>query len=120
MDVDISQPEIFIGGTVGVMMVFTLSSAIEQAVVATAETSTAEVRKQFSDVAEMSANSAIPERKADYGSFVSVVTKAAVRQMVKPGLLAAATPFVLSVGIMGVTGPAGKESSHWKPTLHAK
>ncbi|CEM16186.1 unnamed protein product [Vitrella brassicaformis CCMP3155] len=92
--VDLAQPEVFIGGLIGAMMVFLFSSWAMESVGRAAQEVVKEVRRQFSecpgimDFAE----------KPDYHTCVAIVSRAALREMVKPGLLSVLSP--LAVGFV--------------------
>ena len=92
--VDISKPPVFVASLVGAALVILFSSFAIQAVGKSAFAVIEEVRRQFkADPGIMLGTS-----KPDYGACVDMVTKAALRQMVVPGLLAVGVP--IGVGLL--------------------
>jgi len=92
--VDITKVEVMIGGMLGITMVFLFAGWAIQAVGITAEAVVAEVRWQFKSNPGIMSGVCKP----DYNRAVSIVTKAALRQMVKPALLALLSP--VAVGLI--------------------
>jgi H+-translocating diphosphatase len=92
--VDIAVPEVMVGGLLGVMMVFYFVGLTVSAVGRTAQEVVREVRRQFKEYP------GIMERtvKPDYFICVSIVTRAALREMRFPGLLTVCLP--VSVGLI--------------------
>lgn len=91
--VDIAIPEILVGGLLGTMMVFFFTGLAIAAVGKTAGEVVNEVRRQFQE------HPGIMEYKdrPDYRACVSLVTKAALREMILPGTLAVAMPVVVGL-----------------------
>ncbi|EWM23680.1 pyrophosphate-energized membrane proton pump 2 [Nannochloropsis gaditana] len=96
--VDIAVPEVLIGGIIGTMMVFYFVGLTVAAVGKTAGEVVKEVRRQFRDNPEIMTFKARP----DYRSCVALVTHAALKEMVWPGLLATGLPIVVGVVFRGV------------------
>jgi K(+)-stimulated pyrophosphate-energized sodium pump len=97
--VDLSKPEVFIGGLLGAMLVFLFSSFAIRAVGSAAQSVIGEVRRQFASLKRL-ANGEIEftqDFKPDYGACVDIVTKAALREMVLPGALVVLMPIVVGV-----------------------
>ncbi|HEY7063994.1 MAG TPA: sodium-translocating pyrophosphatase [Chloroflexota bacterium] len=92
--VDLSRVDVFIGAFLGAMLIFLFSSLTIRAVGRAAGDIIEEVRRQFK------ANPLLMEGKArpDYGRCVDITTKAALREMVAPGLLAILAP--IAVGLV--------------------
>jgi Na+/H+-translocating membrane pyrophosphatase len=90
--VDFANPEVFVGGLLGGMLVFAFSGLAIQAVGKCAQDVVTEVRAQFAEFPGIMDGS----QKPDYNRCVSIVTKAALQEMKKPGLLALGVP--ISVG----------------------
>jgi K(+)-stimulated pyrophosphate-energized sodium pump len=91
--VDISKPPVFVASLVGAALVILFSSFAIQAVGKSAYAVIEEVRRQFkADPGIMLGTS-----KPDYGACVDMVTKAALRQMVAPGLLAVGVPICVGL-----------------------
>jgi K(+)-stimulated pyrophosphate-energized sodium pump len=91
--VDLAQPWVFVGGLLGVMLVFLFSSLAIRAVGSAAGSIIEEVRRQFRE------NPGIMEGtvRPDYGRAVDITTRAALRQMVAPGVLAVGLPVVVGL-----------------------
>ena len=92
--VDISKPPVFVGSLIGAALVILFSSLAIQAVGKSAFAVIEEVRRQFNADPGIMAGTSRP----NYGACVDMVTKAALRQMVVPGLLAVGVP--IAVGLL--------------------
>lgn len=91
--VDIAIPEVMIGGLLGVMMVFYFVGLSVSAVGRTAMEVVIEVRRQFKEIPGIMEF----KTKPNYFICVSIVTKAALREMRFPGMLTVGLP--ITVGI---------------------
>lgn len=91
--VDIAVPEVFVGGLLGATMVFVFSAWACSAVGRTAQQVVQEVRLQFKERPGIMTW----EEKPDYARCVSIVARAALKEMVKPGLMAVCGPIVVGV-----------------------
>jgi K(+)-stimulated pyrophosphate-energized sodium pump len=91
--IDIGNVPVFTGALLGAMLVYLFSSFAIKAVGKTAKTVIEEVRRQFREDPGIMQGVSDP----DYGRCVDIVTVAALKQMVVPGMLAVASP--LAVGI---------------------
>src|SRR5712691_3340996 len=92
--VDISKPEVFVGGLLGAMLVFWFSALAIGAVTRAAVSEIKEVRRQFqADPGILKGTS-----KPDYGQCVDIVTVGALKEMIAPGLLAVGMP--IAVGLV--------------------
>jgi H(+)-translocating pyrophosphatase len=91
--VDITQPDVFLGGLLGSMVVFLFSSWAIKAVGNTAQEVIKEVRKQFREHPEIMEYKKTP----DYFRCVNIVAAAGLREMIKPGLLAVLSPIVVGI-----------------------
>jgi len=91
--VDLTDPDVFLGGLLGSMTVFLFSAWAIKAVGNTAQEVIIEVRRQWRE------NPLILEGKAkpDYKHCVQIVASAGLREMIKPGLLAVLSPIVVGV-----------------------
>ncbi len=91
--VDLSRVDVFIGGFLGAMLIFLFSSLAIRAVGRAAGDIIEEVRRQFKT------NPLLLEGKArpDYGRCVDITTRAALREMVAPGLLAVGAPILVGL-----------------------
>jgi K(+)-stimulated pyrophosphate-energized sodium pump len=94
LHVDMSKPEVFIGGLLGAMLVFLFSALCIRAVGKAAYFVINDVRAQFKEKPGILAGT----EKPDYGRTVDIVTRGALKQMVLPGILAIGMP--IAVGII--------------------
>jgi K(+)-stimulated pyrophosphate-energized sodium pump len=91
--VNIAKIEVFIGGFLGAMLVFLFSSFAIRAVGRAAGAMIEEVRRQFrADPGIMEGTS-----RPNYRQCVDISTRAALREMVVPGVLAVAAPVVVGL-----------------------
>ncbi|MFC2147752.1 sodium-translocating pyrophosphatase [Bacteroidota bacterium] len=118
--IDVSRPEIMAGLLVGGMLPFVFSALSMNAVGRAAMAMIEEVRRQFRDIPELHAalevmrkydsdmsKASVEDRKifdaadglAEYDKCVDISTKASIKEMVLPGLLAIAVP--VAVGFIG-------------------
>jgi len=93
LPIDLSNVDVFVGALLGVMLVFLFSSLAIRAVGSAAQTIIEEVRRQFREDPGIMAGTSRP----DYGRAVDITAKAALRQMVAPGILAVGTPVAVGV-----------------------
>src|SRR5690606_32930696 len=115
--IDIAQPRVMAGLLIGAMLPFLFSSMAMDAVGRAAMDMIKEVRRQFRDIPELRAAlnvmnknnhsdiktwSAEDQRifheadgKAQYGKCVEISTKASIREMVLPGLIAVLSPVLI-------------------------
>jgi len=91
--VDVSKPPVFIGALMGAMMVFLFSAWAIKAVGRSAQSIIQNVREQFKRDPGILAGTSKP----NYGECVDIVTKSALREMVKPGLLVVVMPILIGV-----------------------
>jgi K(+)-stimulated pyrophosphate-energized sodium pump len=89
--IDVSRPIVMAGILLGAMLPFLFSSLAMKAVGEAAFDMIEEVRRQFREVAGLMEGKARP----DYTSCVNISTKAALRKMVAPGLIAVLTPVLV-------------------------
>ncbi len=93
-NVNLASVPVFVGGLLGAMLVFLFSSLAIQAVGRTAQYVIEDVRAQFKE----NPGIMLGTSKPDYGRCVSIVTAAALREMVLPGMLVVCMP--LAVGLI--------------------
>ena len=119
-EIDVSKPKVMAGLLVGGMLPFVFSALSMNAVGRAAMSMIEEVRRQFKDIPELKAalgimrkyNSDISKAntkdrsvfdaaygKADYEKCVEISTKASIKEMVMPGLLAILVP--VAIGFLG-------------------
>jgi K(+)-stimulated pyrophosphate-energized sodium pump len=99
-NINLANVPVFVGALLGAMLVFLFSSLAIKAVGKTAQYIIEEVRRQFRE------NPGIMEgtAKPDYGRCVDIVTGAALRQMVVPGVLAVGLPIAVGMTFRYFTG----------------
>ena len=118
--IDVSKPKVMAGLLVGGMLPFVFSALSMNAVGRAAMSMIEEVRRQFKDIPELKAALAVMRKydadiskasekdraifdaadgKADYEKCVEISTKASIKEMVMPGLLAILVP--VAVGLIG-------------------
>ncbi|MBT8322073.1 MAG: sodium/proton-translocating pyrophosphatase, partial [Eudoraea sp.] len=118
--IDVSRPDIMAGLLIGGMLPFVFSSLSMGAVGRAAMSMIEEVRRQFRDIPELKAalevmrkydsdmsKASAEDRKifdaadgvAEYDKCVAISTKASIREMVFPGILAIAVP--VAIGFIG-------------------
>lgn len=91
--VDIATPEVLIGGLLGSMIIFYFTGLAISAVGRTAHEVVLEVRRQFTENPDIMTYRAKP----DYEKCVSLVTKAALKEMRFPAIVCVATPVTVGV-----------------------
>ena len=91
--VDLSNVTVFIGGFLGLMLIFFFSSLAIRAVGSAAGTIIEEVRRQFREHPGIMQGTERP----DYARAVDITTQAGLREMVLPGLLAVLFPIVVGL-----------------------
>ena len=94
LPIDLSKVDVFVGGLLGAMLVFLFSSLAIRAVGNAAGTIIEEVRRQFRADPGIMAGTSRP----DYAAAVDITAKAALREMVLPGILAVGMP--VAVGLI--------------------
>lgn len=125
--IDISKSEVMAGLLIGAMLPFVFSALSMNAVGRAAMSMINEVRRQFKDIPALKAALEVMRKndgkdmehwsaedqktfqeadgKAEYGKCVEISTKAAIREMVFPGLLAVLVP--VAVGFTPLFGAEG-------------
>ncbi len=119
--IDVAKPTVMAGLLLGAMLPFLFSALSMNAVGRAAMDMIQEVRRQFADIPELKAALAVMKKndgsdfktwseadkntfeaadgKAEYGKCVEISTKASIREMVLPGVLAIASP--VFIGFVG-------------------
>ncbi|HEY8868682.1 MAG TPA: sodium-translocating pyrophosphatase [Candidatus Limnocylindrales bacterium] len=100
--VNLADVNVFIAALIGSMLVYFFSSLAIRAVGTTAQSIIVEVRRQFREMPGIMDYTQRP----DYARVVDITTRAALRQMVAPGLVAVATPIIVGV-LLGYQAVAG-------------
>lgn len=114
--IDVANPKVMAGLLIGGMLPFLFSALSMNAVGRAAMDMIQEVRRQFADIPELKAALSVMKRnegkeqkdwsaadvatfeaaegKAEYSKCVDISTKASIREMVLPGLIAVVTPVI--------------------------
>jgi K(+)-stimulated pyrophosphate-energized sodium pump len=92
--INVADPKTFIGLLIGGSIAFMFSALAIRAVGRTAGTVVQEVRNQFRDGKIMRG-----EKRPDYGPVIDICTKASLRELATPALLAVLTPVIVGFGI---------------------
>jgi K(+)-stimulated pyrophosphate-energized sodium pump len=100
--VDLAQPKVFIGGFLGLMLVFLFSSLAIRAVGSAAQDMISEVRRQWREKPGIMAGTEVP----DYARCVDISVRGALREMIAPGALAVCMPVVIGL-LLRAEGAAG-------------
>ncbi|MBA2374070.1 MAG: sodium/proton-translocating pyrophosphatase, partial [Chloroflexi bacterium] len=100
--INLANVNVFIAALIAAMLVFFFSSLAIRAVGKTAQAIIVEVRRQFREMPGIMDYTQRP----DYARVVDITTKAALREMVAPGLVAVATPVIVGV-LLGAEAVAG-------------
>ena len=93
--IDILDPTTIIGLFIGGALPFLFSAFAMEAVGKAAFEMIGEVRRQFREIPGLMEGKAKP----DYRACVDISTRAAIRQMIAPGLLAVGTPLLVGFGL---------------------
>jgi K(+)-stimulated pyrophosphate-energized sodium pump len=118
--INVANPLVMAGLLIGAMLPFLFSALAMNAVGRAAMDMIQEVRRQFADIPELKAALAVMKKndgidqkswstadqatfdaadgKAEYGKCVEISTKASIREMVLPGILAVVSPVVIGFG----------------------
>jgi K(+)-stimulated pyrophosphate-energized sodium pump len=100
--VNLANVSVFIAALIGAMLVYFFSSLAIRAVGTTAQAIIVEVRRQFREMPGIMDYSQRP----DYARVVDITTKAALREMIAPGVVAVATPIIVGL-LLGAEAVAG-------------
>ncbi len=100
--VNLANVNVFIAALLAAMLVYFFSSLAIRAVGTTAQSIIVEVRRQFREMPGIMDYSQRP----DYARVVDITTKAALKEMIAPGVVAVATPIVIGV-VLGFEAVAG-------------
>ena len=92
-EVNLGNVEVFIGGFLGAMLIFLFSSFAIRAVGRAAQGMIDEVRRQWREEPRILTGEVPP----DYAACVDISVRAALREMILPGLLAVAVPVIVGV-----------------------
>ncbi|MGE0600167.1 MAG: V-type H(+)-translocating pyrophosphatase [Dehalococcoidia bacterium] len=105
MPINLGKVEVFVGAMLGVMLAFLFSSLAIRAVGKTAGSIIEEVRRQFRENPGIMTK----EVRPDYTRAVDITTRAALREMILPGILAVGLPIATGVIFRYAFGGDGNE-----------
>ncbi len=99
---DLTNPTVLVGLFIGACLPFVFAALTMESVGKAAQSIVVEVRRQFKEIAGLLEGKA----EADYATCVDLCTKASLREMVLPSLVAVIVPIVtgLILGYKGVVG----------------
>ncbi len=100
--VNVLEPKVIVGLLLGGMLPYLFSALTIEAVSKAAKKMIAEVRRQFSEISGIMEGKAQPE----YSKCIDISTKAALTQMILPGVIVIAAPIVVGL-LLGTTALAG-------------
>jgi K(+)-stimulated pyrophosphate-energized sodium pump len=100
--VNLADVSVFIAALIGAMLVYFFSSLAIRAVGTTASAIIVEVRRQFREMPGIMDYTQRP----DYARVVDITTRAALKEMIAPGLVAVATPIIVGL-LLGAEAVAG-------------
>ncbi len=98
----LTNPSVIVGLFIGALLPFIFSSILMQAVGTSAHKIVVEVRRQFKEIKGLMEGKAKPE----YGECVDIVTKAALRNMILPAIIAIAAPLLVGL-VLGIEALGG-------------
>ena len=113
-NVNLASVPVFVGALLGAMLTYLFSSLAIKAVGRAAQYVIEDVRSQFRENPGIMAGTSKP----DYGRCVRIVTTAALKQMMVPGLLAVAMPLLVGVVFRHLSGLFSVHHMGAIPTLH--
>ncbi len=102
LDLTLTNPLMLVGLFIGAMLTFVFSALTMSAVQTAAQSIVLEVRRQFREIPGIMEFKADP----DYAACVGLCTKGALKEMVRPALLAVVAPILTGL-ILGPVGVAG-------------
>ena len=98
----LTNPSVLVGLFIGALLPFAFSSLLMTAVGNSAHRIVVEVRRQFKEIKGLMEGKAKPE----YGKCVDIVTKAALRNMILPAVIAVMAPLLVGL-LLGVKALGG-------------
>ena len=102
LDMSVMNPTVLVGIFIGACLPFVFAALTMESVGRAAQSIVVEVRRQFREIAGLMEGKA----EADYTKCVDICTKASLREMIAPTLLAIITPVVTGL-ILGYNGVIG-------------
>jgi K(+)-stimulated pyrophosphate-energized sodium pump len=100
--VNLADVNVFVAALIGAMLAYFFSSLAIRAVGKTAQSIIVEVRRQFREMPGIMDYTQRP----DYARVVDITTRAALREMVAPGMVAVVTPILVGL-LLGYQAVAG-------------
>ena len=102
LNFDLTNPTVLVGLFIGACLPFVFAALTMESVGKAAQSIVVEVRRQFKEIAGLMDGKA----EADYASCVGLCTKASLKEMVLPSLVAVIAPIIvgLVLGYHGVVG----------------
>jgi K(+)-stimulated pyrophosphate-energized sodium pump len=100
--VNLADVNVFVAALIAAMLVYFFSSLAIRAVGTTAQSIIVEVRRQFKEIPGIMDYTGRP----DYARVVDITTRAALREMMLPGIVAVATPIIVGL-LLGYEAVAG-------------
>jgi K(+)-stimulated pyrophosphate-energized sodium pump len=100
--VNLANVNVFVAALIAAMLVYFFSSLAIRAVGTTAQAIIVEVRRQFREIPGIMDYTGRP----DYARVVDITTRAALREMMLPGVVAVATPIIVGL-LLGYEAVAG-------------
>jgi K(+)-stimulated pyrophosphate-energized sodium pump len=100
--VNLADVNVFVAALIAAMLVYFFSSLAIRAVGTTAQAIIVEVRRQFREIPGIMDYTGRP----DYARVVDITTRAALHEMMLPGLVAVATPIIVGL-LLGYQAVAG-------------
>ncbi|HEY8527877.1 MAG TPA: sodium-translocating pyrophosphatase [Acidimicrobiales bacterium] len=94
IQINVADPKVFIGLLIGGAVPFLFSGLAIRAVGRSAGVVVHEVRRQFADGKIMAG-----EKRPDYGPVIDICTRASLRELATPALLAVLTPVIIGFGV---------------------
>lgn len=101
-NLNITNPTVLIGLFIGACLPFVFAALTMNSVGRAAQSVVKEVRRQFKEITDLMEGKA----EADYASCVDLCTKASLKEMILPTLVAIAVPVIVGI-ILGCTGVVG-------------
>ena len=100
--VNLADVNVFVAALIAAMLVYLFSALAIRAVGKTAQSIIIEVRRQFKEMPGIMTY----KQRPDYARVVDITTRAALREMMLPGIVAVATPIIVGL-LLGYQAVAG-------------
>src|SRR5271155_2974959 len=115
-NVNLASVPVFVGALLGAMLTYLFSSMAIKAVGRAAQTVIQDVHEQFRENPGIMEGTSLP----DYGRCVRIVTGAALKEMVLPGILAVAMPLTVGLIFRHFGGEFYPGALHNWPTINGQ